>query len=152
MNIYQNSEDEFMKHGCNICGKQMLTKNKLKQHEDAAHKNKGFECTECDHWVKSRNSLSQHKRAVHEGLKYPCRQCDHTATTKPGLAQHKRAVHEGEAVSGKFNHRWKWPVSKMDETYIFGCEIENIRKQCTLVFAKNGFLWILEGPGLFFGQ
>ena len=57
-----------------------------------------------------------------------------------------------EAVSGKFNHQWKRPVSNLDETYTFECEIENIRKQCTLIFAKNGFLWILEGPGLFFGQ
>ena len=55
MNIHQNSEDEHMKYNCSICGKQMLTKKKLKQHEDAVHKNKGFKCTECDHWVKSRN-------------------------------------------------------------------------------------------------
>ena len=53
MNIYQNSEDESMKHSCNICGKQLLTIEKLKQHQDAVHKNNGFKCKECDHWVKS---------------------------------------------------------------------------------------------------
>ena len=50
MGIYQNSEDESMKQSCNICGKQVLTKKKLKQHQDAVHRNKGFKCTECDHW------------------------------------------------------------------------------------------------------
>ena len=69
MNIYQNSEDEHVKQSCNICGKQILTKKKLKQHQETVHRNKGFKCTECDRWVKSRNSLSQHIRAVHEGVK-----------------------------------------------------------------------------------
>ena len=80
MGIYQNSEDESMKQSCNICGKQVLTKKKLKQHQDAVHRNKGFKCTECDHWYKTRSSLSQHIRAVHDGVKYQCRQCDYKAT------------------------------------------------------------------------
>ena len=42
MNVYQYSEDDFIKQGCNICGKQLLTKMKLKQHQDAVHKKKGL--------------------------------------------------------------------------------------------------------------
>ena len=41
MKVYQNSEDDFIQQGCNICGKQLLSKEKLKQHQDAMHKNKG---------------------------------------------------------------------------------------------------------------
>ena len=82
-------------YSCNICGKQILTEIKLKQHQDAAHKSKGFQCTKCDQRVKSKSSLSQLIGAFHEGVKYPCRQCDHTATSKGHLARHKRAVHEG---------------------------------------------------------
>ena len=41
MNIYRNTDFEFLKHSCNICGKQILTKEKLKQHQDKVHKNKG---------------------------------------------------------------------------------------------------------------
>ena len=51
MNIYRNTEDEFSKHSCNICGKQMLTKEKLKQHQDKVNKDKGLKCTECDQRV-----------------------------------------------------------------------------------------------------
>ena len=67
MNIHQNTEDEVLKHICNICGKQILTKEKLKRHQDEVHKNKGLKCTKCDHRVKSRSSLRQHIRAVREG-------------------------------------------------------------------------------------
>ena len=67
MNIYQNTEDEVLKHSCNICGKQILTKEKLKQHQDEVHKNKGLLCTECDHREKSKSSLNQHIRVVHDG-------------------------------------------------------------------------------------
>ena len=49
MNVHQNSKDQNTKHICNICGKQILTKEKLKQHQDAVHKSKEFKCTECDH-------------------------------------------------------------------------------------------------------
>ena len=42
MIIHQNSEDEYRKYNCSICGKQILTNKKLKQHQDAVHKNKGF--------------------------------------------------------------------------------------------------------------
>ena len=70
MGIYQNSEDESMKQSCNICGKQVLTKKKLKQHQDAVHRNKGFKCTECDHWYKTRSSLSQNIGAVHDGVNF----------------------------------------------------------------------------------
>ena len=66
MNIHQNSEDEYMKYNCSICGKQILTKKKLKQHQDAVHKNKEFKCAQCNHWLKSRCSLRQHIRAVHD--------------------------------------------------------------------------------------
>ena len=34
MNFYQNTEDDFFKHSCNICGKQLLTKKNLKKHQD----------------------------------------------------------------------------------------------------------------------
>ena len=40
MNIYENIEDEFLMYNCNICGKQILTKEKLKRHQDEVHKNK----------------------------------------------------------------------------------------------------------------
>ena len=63
MNMYQS-----IKHICNICGKQKLTEEKLKQHQDAVHKSKGFKCTECEHSLKSKCSLSRHKREVHEGV------------------------------------------------------------------------------------
>ena len=66
MNIDRNREDEFLKHSCNICGKQMLTKEKLKQHQDEVHKNKGLKCTECDYSVKSKGHLAQHKRKTFE--------------------------------------------------------------------------------------
>ena len=42
MNIFQNTEDKLLKHSCNIRGKQILTKKKLKQHQDEVHKNKGL--------------------------------------------------------------------------------------------------------------
>ena len=45
MNIYQNTEDEFLKQSCNICGKQILTKEKLKQHQDEVHRNKVIHIT-----------------------------------------------------------------------------------------------------------
>ena len=48
MNIFQNTEDKLLKHSCNIRGKQILTKKKLKQ----VHKNKGLKCKECDQRVK----------------------------------------------------------------------------------------------------
>ena len=95
MEVYQNIEDQNVKPICNICGKQTLTKERLKQHQDAVHKSKGVKCTECDLWVKSWSSLSQHIRIVHDGVKYHCRQCDHKATSQGNLARHKRAVHEG---------------------------------------------------------
>ena len=81
MNIYRNTEDKFLKHRCNICEKQILTKEKIKQHQDEVHKNKGLKCTECNHRVKSRSSLSQHIEVVHEGVRFLCRQCDHKATS-----------------------------------------------------------------------
>ena len=31
MKTYQNTEEKFYKHNCNICGKQILTKKKFKQ-------------------------------------------------------------------------------------------------------------------------
>ena len=58
MNIYRNTEDKFLKHRCNICEKQILTKEKIKQHQDEVHKNKGLKCTECNHRVKSRWFIS----------------------------------------------------------------------------------------------
>ena len=73
MNTYQNSEDDNMKHICNMCGKQTLSREKLKQHQAKVHKSKGFNCTEFDQTVKLNSSLSQHIRAVHEGVKYSCR-------------------------------------------------------------------------------
>ena len=63
MNIYRNTEDKFLKHRCNICEKQILTKEKIKQHQDEVHKNKGLKCTECNHRVKSRSSLSRPHRS-----------------------------------------------------------------------------------------
>ena len=45
MNIYRNTEDKFLKHYCNICEKQIFTKEKLKQHQDEVHKNKGLKST-----------------------------------------------------------------------------------------------------------
>ena len=63
MNTYQHTEDLTIKHICNICGKQLLTKGKLKQHQDAVHKSKGYKCTECDHRVKSKSGLNVHIRA-----------------------------------------------------------------------------------------
>ena len=106
MNINQNSEDDYMKHSCNICGKQILTKKKLKQHQDAVHKNEGIKCTECDHRLKSKSILNQHIRAVHEGVMYPCRQCDRKAPSKGSLAQHKRTLYDGvKYPSRRCDHR-----------------------------------------------
>ena len=95
MNLDQNLEDDNMKHICNICGKQTLSREKLKQHQNEVHKSKGFKCTEFDQRVKSKKNLSQHIRPVHERVKYPCRQCDHKATSKSHLAEHKRHGHLG---------------------------------------------------------
>ena len=95
MNICQNTEDAFMKHSCNICGKQIFTKKKLNQHQDEVHKDKGLKCIKGVHRVKSRRGLSQHIKIIHEGVKYPCRQCDHKAISNGNRARHERAVHEG---------------------------------------------------------
>ena len=76
MNIFQNTEDKLLKHSCKlrkIRGKQILTKKKLKQHQDEVHKNTGLKCKECDQRVKSRSSLNQHMQVVHEGVRFPCR-------------------------------------------------------------------------------
>ena len=89
MNIYRNTEDKFLKHYCNICEKQIFTKEKLKQHQDEVHKNKGLKSRECDHRVKSRSSLSQHIEVVHEGVNFRCRQCEHKATSKGNLPNTK---------------------------------------------------------------
>ena len=89
MNFCQDKEDQNMKHICNICGKQTLTKEKLKQHQNAVHKSKWFKCAECGNRLKFKHNLNQHIRAVHEGVKYPCRQCDHKATSRNHLARHK---------------------------------------------------------------
>ena len=105
MNTYQNSEDENMKHICNICGKQTISRKKLKQHQDEVHKSEGFKCTECDQRVESKSYLSKHIRAIHERVKYHCGQCNHNATSKGNLAKHKRA----------FNERVKYPCGQLQK-------------------------------------
>ena len=40
MKVYQNSEDHNINPLWNICGKQTLTRETLKQHQDAVHESK----------------------------------------------------------------------------------------------------------------
>ena len=85
MDVYQNSEHKDIKHICNICGKQTLTKEILKHHQDAVHEGKMFKLTEYHQKAQTKSHLSQHKRAVHNRVKYPCMQCDHKAISKGNL-------------------------------------------------------------------
>ena len=50
MNLDQNLEDDNMKHICNICGKQTLSREKLKHHQAKVQKVKGLNTQNVIKW------------------------------------------------------------------------------------------------------
>ena len=61
--MIQHSEPQFK---CSYCGKMLMTKARLKAHENEHMGHKPFTCDSCGKSFTDRQALSQHKRLVHK--------------------------------------------------------------------------------------
>ena len=90
--------DEFV---CNVCGKQLITKNALYFHMLGVHTEVEVPCNDCDKIFKSKTKLAYHIRATHQArdrfycdVKFGDTRCIYYSATKSNLRAHKKRVHE----------------------------------------------------------
>lgn len=80
---------------CNLCEKQLTTKNSLNMHIKTSHvgEKKNYECEKCNKKFRNSSHLKAHFESIHLGKKYKCITCEKEFSCKCNLKQHFSTSH-----------------------------------------------------------
>ena len=86
----------IVQYPCDICGKILARKDKLKYHMRIHTGEKLYHCEYCDKAFNQKRNYDNHVRAVHTGEKpFSCELCEKAYSSSSSLSDHMR-VHTGK--------------------------------------------------------
>ena len=93
---FEEVDEDFDKHICNLCNKPFSSRKYLKIHIKTVHEGlKEKKCHLCDKVYAHATDLSVHIKKIHEGFKYECNLCDKSYADPRNLSNHIRWIHKG---------------------------------------------------------
>lgn len=110
-------------YSCTFCNYKSGYKQALQKHIQSQHKGAVYQCKECDFTNKYESGLSQHVKVVHRGFRYICQYCGHQAKGSSELRKHEIARHKEEILIRGDDRR----------RYVYRSKSKTVRQECTEV-------------------
>lgn len=103
---FRNHQDSIhykKTYKCSKCKYLARTEARLRYHADKKHKDEAYQCNICNNKLATKQHLRTHIKVVHSEPKFVCETCDFKSKTKNGLKWHVEGVHEKKRYRCKFD-------------------------------------------------